>query len=418
MTEHQPEGSDLADLVLRLQSEGLRVPAPVEGRSGGAGPSDVGMVWVEGVAMTLDTDAGRVGASPFELRAEDDGFALYERGERRAGVRPQSRPRFYDLETADGIPYWKIALLHLDSLASTVLQTCSYWGNEDQCTFCGIGVSLDAGRTIARKQPHQLAEVAVAAKELDGVVDVTLTTGSTRAPDRGAIYVGRCAEAVKIASGLPVEVQFEPPEDLDVINAVRDMGADTVGIHVETFDPAVLERIAPAKARTGIEGYFRSWERAVECFGAGQVTTYVILGMGEDPDLTVEGCRRAIDMGVYPFVVPLRPVAGSLMADWEPPDHDYVESVASRVVPYLRERGVGATTALAGCARCHACSPMAAIEQRLGGSEGHTGASGNMGQGLRIGSRPDRTDEIGGQQVQIGKRPRDGVHPAHTAIGA
>jgi hypothetical protein len=25
----------------------------------------------------------------------------------------------------------------------------------------------------------------------------------------------------------------------------------------------------------------------------------VILGMGEDPELTVEGCRRAIDIGVY-----------------------------------------------------------------------------------------------------------------------
>ena len=42
-------------------------------------------------------------------------------------------------------------------------------------------------------------------------------------------------------------------------------------------------------------------------FGEGQVTTYVILGMGEDPELTVEGCRRAVDIGVYPFVVPAAP---------------------------------------------------------------------------------------------------------------
>jgi biotin synthase-related radical SAM superfamily protein len=143
------------------------------------------------------------------------------------------------------------------------------------------------------------------------------------------------------------------------------MGADTIGIHVETFDPAVLERIAPAKARTGIEGYFRSWERAVACFGPGQVTTYVILGMGEDPDLIVAGCQRAIDMGVYPFVVPLRPVAGSLMADWMAPDHGYVEAVLRHVVPYLKERGLGAATALAGCSRCQACSPMAAFEKTI-----------------------------------------------------
>ena len=358
--------ADVAELVLRLQSEGLRLEVATEGRKGGAGPSDVGMIWVEDLALTLDTDPGRVRHSPFELRDDGAGFAIYDQGRRVAGARPQSRPRCYDLETAEGVPYWKIALLHLDSLASTVLQTCAYWGNEDQCTFCGIGVTLDAGRTIAKKTPAMLAEVAVAARDLDGAVDVTLTTGSTRGPDRGAMYVAQCGRAVKEASGLPVEIQFEPPEDLDVIDRVHEMdAADTVGIHVETFDPDVLARVAPAKARTGIEHYFAAWERAVARFGPGQVTTYVILGMGEDPELIVDGCRRAIELGVYPFVVPLRPVAGSLMADWEPPDPSAVERVARRLTPYLQARGIGAETAKAGCSRCNACSPMAAVERRL-----------------------------------------------------
>ena len=358
--------TDVAELVLRLQAEGLRTGTTVEGRRGGAGPSDVGMLWVDEFPVTLDTDPARTAQSPFEIHADDDGeFAIFEHGQRVARARAQLRPKFYELSTADGVPYWKIALLHLDSLASTVLQTCAYWGNSDQCTFCGIEVSLDAGRTIAKKTPAQLAEVAVAARDLDGAVDVTLTTGSTRAPDKGALYVARCAQAVKDASGLPVEIQFEPPDSLDTINQAAALGADTVGIHVETFDPVVLERIAPAKARTGIEAYFAAWERAVECFGPGQVTTYVILGMGEDPELTIEGCKRAVDIGVYPFIVPLRPVAGSLMEDWTPPAHDYVERIVRRVTPYLAERGLGAATAKAGCSRCQACSPMAAIEHSL-----------------------------------------------------
>ena len=356
---------DTADLVLRLQADGLRANAPTERRVGGAGPSDVSMLWVDDYAVTLDTSPGGSAASPFELRTDGGSLAIYENGRRVASARAESRPRYYDLTTADGTPYWQIALLHLDSLASTVLQTCAYWGNSDQCAFCGIGVSLEAGRTTAKKTPAQLAEVAVAARDLDGAVDVTLTTGSTRAPDRGALYVARCAAAVKEASGLPVETQFEPPEDLDVIDQVADLGVDTVGIHVESFDPAVLARVAPAKARTGIEGYFRAWERAVGRFGEGQVTTYVILGMGEDPELTVEGCRRAADIGVYPFIVPLRPVAGSLMADWSPPQHEYVERIVRRVTPYLSQRGLGAETAKAGCSRCQACSPMAAMQDLL-----------------------------------------------------
>ena len=337
---------------------------PLESRQGGAGPADAGMLWVDGFAATVPTGAHYARTSPYVLRAEDDGWAVYRDGERLASAEPSRRPRYYDLATADGVPYWKIALLHLDSVASTVNQTCAYWGNADQCAFCGIGVTLANGRTIARKTPEMLAEVAVAARDLDGAVDATLTTGTTATPDKGALYVARCGQAVREASGLPVEVQFEPPRDLDVIDRVADMGISSVGIHVETFDPQVLARIAPAKARTGIDGYFRAWERAVAAFGEGQVSTYVILGMGEDPDLIVAGCRRAIDIGVYPFVVPLRPTVGSLMEDLVAPSPEYCETIYRRVVPYLRARGIGAHTAAAGCARCQACSGMSLLEGR------------------------------------------------------
>jgi len=359
----RPDASGrLAHLIAELQGHGLRVEVPMESRQGGAGPADAGMLWIDGVAATVPTSADYAQASPYVLRAEDDGWGVYCDGERLAGAQPFQRPRYYDLETTDGIPYWKIALLHLDSLASTVIQTCAYWGNSDQCTFCGIGVTLANGRTIAKKTPEMLAEVAVAARDLDGAVDATLTTGTTATPDKGALYVARCGQAIREASGLPVEVQFEPPRDLAVIDQVAELGIHSVGIHVESFDPAVLGRVAPAKARTGIEGYFRAWERAVAAFGAGQVSTYVILGMGEDPALTVEGCWRAIDMGVYPFVVPLRPTMGSLMEDLPAPPPEYCESVYRRVVPYLSARGLGARGVAAGCARCQACSAMSLLE--------------------------------------------------------
>jgi radical SAM protein (TIGR04043 family) len=360
--------SDLATLITALQSTGLRVEVPIGARSGGAGPADAGMIYVEGVQTTVPTTAAYVASSPYALRGEDDGgWAVYH-GDRRlasAGVAP--RPAYYDLTTEDGIPYWKIALLHLDSVASTVLQTCAYWGNADQCTFCGIGTTLANGRTIAKKTPAMLAEVAVAARDLDGAVDATLTTGSTATPDRGALYVGRCGEAVKVASGLPVQVQFEPPADLDVVDQVADLGIDSVGIHIESFDPQVLARVAPGKARWGIEAYFTAWERAVAAFGAGQVSTYVILGMGEDQRLTVEGCKRAIDIGVYPFVVPLRPVPGSLMEDYLPPTQEAVEAVYRQVVPYLARKGMSAAGVTAGCARCQACSGLGAFEKADGG---------------------------------------------------
>jgi radical SAM protein (TIGR04043 family) len=242
--------AQLAALIVELQSVGLRVEAQIETRDGGAGPTDSGMLWIEGVPTTVPTRTKQALASPYSLKWEDAGYGIYRDGRRLADVTGTPRPKFYDLTTSDGVPYWKIGLMHLDSFASTVVQTCSYWATPDQCAFCGIGISLDAGRTIVKKTPAQLAEVALAARDLDGAVDATLTTGSSNGVDRGARYVAKCGNAIKESAGLPVEVQFEPPRDLDVLNEVHDLGIDSVGIHVVSFDPEVLARVAPGKART------------------------------------------------------------------------------------------------------------------------------------------------------------------------
>ena len=98
----------------------------------------------------------------------------------------------------------------------------------------------------------------------------------------------------------------------------------------------------------------------------------MILGMGERPELIIEaGCRRAIEMGVYPFVVPLRPVPGTLMAD-VPTARPRLRRARSTA----RSRRCSPTPASttwrpkAGCARCQACSGLSAWERvfREGGA--------------------------------------------------
>jgi radical SAM protein (TIGR04043 family) len=357
---------DERQLLVELQSLGVRVEDEREdvmpGRRGGAGPSDALFLWVRGLPLTVPRHAAFVSSSPYTLHLDDGAATLYRGDELVGPVKLPRRPRIYDLETADGIPYWKIALLHLDSIASTVVQKCIYWGTHEQCAFCGIELTRGE-QTIPVKTPDQLAEVCTAARDLDGAVDVTLTTGSINRRDRGALYISRCAAAIKEASGLPIQVQFEPPDDPAVLEQVRDAGVDAVGIHIETFDPEVLARVAAGKALCGIEGYFRCWERAVDVFGRGRVSTYVILGMGERPELIEQGCARAIELGVYPFVVPLRPVPGTLLEDSPAPDPGYVASIYRSVAAMLADAGLDHVEAQAGCARCQACSGLSAWER-------------------------------------------------------
>ncbi|WP_280276552.1 MSMEG_0568 family radical SAM protein [Nocardia wallacei] len=345
------EVSTRVDLALL----GIRVDVPVQRRSG-AGPSDDGHVLFggAGAAVPIRSD------SPYTLHGDRllrDGVDL------GVAVEPVRRPRFYELRTADGIAYKQIAKLHgADVLATTVVQTCVRYGEDQRCRFCAIEASLAAGSTVAVKRPEQLAEVAAAAVRLDGVRQMVMTTGTTAGKDRGARHLARCVRAVRRAvPGLPIQVQCEPPADLSVLTALREAGAESIGIHVESLDDRVRARWMPGKSTVPLAEYRAAWAEAVRVFGRNQVSTYLLVGLGEDPDDLVRGARELIEMGVYPFVVPFRPLAGTLAADVDgaaAPAPSLLEDVTRRVAEALRRAEMLGADQKAGCAACGACSVL------------------------------------------------------------
>ena len=338
---------------------GVRLAAPVR-RTGGAGPSDDGHVVLDGFATALPLRPD----SPYLVRdgrlVREELGAVTDLG---IDVEPVDRPAFYDLATADGIPYEKIARLHGSNvLATTVVQTCSRYDPANRCRFCAIESSLESGATIAVKTPAMIAEVAEAAVRLDGVQHVVLTTGTSTAPDRGARHLARCVRAIEEAvPGLPVQVQCEPPADLATITELKQAGAQSIGIHVESLDDAVRRRWMPGKSTVTMAEYWAAWTEAVRVFGRNQVSTYLLVGLGEDPDELVAGAERLVDLGVYPFVVPFRPLAGTLAVDEDratAPDAAVLEDVSRRVAKALQAGGMRGADQMAGCAACGACSVL------------------------------------------------------------
>ncbi len=335
---------------------GVRVDAPVR-RPAGAGPSDDGHLVVDGANAALPVNPD----SPYTVRDNRLWRGTVDTGLSVTVVR---RPRFYDLVTADGVRYEQIARLHgADVLASTVVQTRIRYAEPDRCRFCTIEESLRGGATIAAKTPAQLAEVAAAAVRLDGVRQLVLTTGTTAGPDRGARYLARCVRAVlEAVPGLPVQVQVEPPADLSALAELRRAGAVAIGIHVESLDDGVRRRWMPGKSTVPLVAYERAWDEAVRVFGWNRVSTYLLIGLGEDPDELVAGAAGLIARGVYPFVVTFRPMVGTLARrDGVPaPAPALVRDITERVAALLRAAGMSGADQEAGCAACGACGVLQA----------------------------------------------------------
>jgi radical SAM protein (TIGR04043 family) len=354
-------------LISELQSFGVRLADPGVGapsRRGGAGPSDHKAIVIDDHVVMAPVHTVSAFDSPYLAeRPAADGVSTVLRDGRvvgRMSFPPQ--PKFYALQTLDGVPYSKIATLHgRDVLATTVLQTCiRYESRKNTCQFCAIGQSLAAGRTIARKTPEQLGEVARAAVLLDGVKHMVMTTGTPNATDRGARILCESAFGVKAAVDLPIQAQCEPPDDDAWFQRMKDAGVDALGMHLETISPEVRQAVMPGKAKVSVARYFEAFAAAVEVFGRGQVSTYVLAGLGDTPEVILETADRLIALGVYPFVVPFTPISGTPLESHPSPTPAFMQAILQPLAARLRAAGLVSGDIKAGCGRCGACSSLSA----------------------------------------------------------
>ena len=361
---------DTGALITDLQTRGMRMVDPRAGadsRRGGAGPTDHKAVTIDGMTVMIPVHTHSAFDSPYIVDApNEEGRATVRKdGAFFAEVSFPKRASFLDLATADGIPYGHIAQLHAkDVLATTVLQTCiRYESRKKTCQFCAIGQSLAAGRTIAHKTPEMLAEVAKAAVEMDGVKHMVLTTGTPKGKDRGAQVMVDSARAIKAAVDLPLQGQIEPPEDDAWHQRMLDAGIDTLGMHLEAVTPGVRERIMPGKATVPVEKYLSSFEAAVKVFGRGQVSTYILAGLGDTREAILSMAETLTEMGVYPFVVPFVPISGTPLESHPTPSSEFMASILRPLGQMIARNGILSSDMKAGCGKCGACSALSTYEK-------------------------------------------------------
>lgn len=355
------------ELLSELQCNGVKWEGDVGlARKGGAGPSDHKALTLNGQTMMIPVLNLAAQDSPYTAQQapDSDNVIVFKNRIPVATLHAPQRPKFYDLTTADGIPYEQIATLHShDVLATTVLQHCIRMNDKSTaCQFCSIDQSLKDGRTLIRKRPEQLAEVAKAAVELDGISQMILTTGTPNTPDRGTEILLDSVKAIRAAVALPIQVQCEPPEDFSWFNKLKDAGAVSIGMHLEAVSERVRYQIMPGKAEVSLEKYFAAFEAAVAVFGRGQVSTYILAGLGDTEQEILEMTGKLTEMGVYPFVVPFVPIQGTPLQHHPKPEPAFMQSLYAGVGAQLKQHGLKSEDTQAGCAKCGACSSLKAYE--------------------------------------------------------
>jgi radical SAM protein (TIGR04043 family) len=106
-----------------------------------------------------------------------------------------------------------------------------------------------------------------------------------------------------------------------------------------------------------------AFKSAVAVFGRGQVSTYILAGLGDSAEAILTMSRELIELGVYPFVVPFVPISGTPLEDHPAPTPEFMTSVLQPLGGMLNAAAMRSSDIKAGCGKCGACSSLSSYEE-------------------------------------------------------
>jgi len=154
---------------------------------------------------------------------------------------------------------------------------------------------------------------------------------------------------------LPIAVEITPPSDTAWIDRIREAGAASLMMNLETWDNKIRAKCIPGKhILCPRDQYLRAFERGIDVFGPGRISTCFVVGT-EPIESLYEGIDEVTIRGVVPS-----PLAGRYFEDIPnypfKPDIDWKDFLA--VIGYADAQMVRRkikSTDRAGCVACRMC---------------------------------------------------------------
>jgi biotin synthase len=123
----------------------------------------------------------------------------------------------------------------------------------------------------------------------------------------------------QVLVAVSVSCQPQIPQN---ISRLKETGADRLGIALDAATEAIFNKVK-GNGASGCyvwENQFRLFTEALNIFGAGNVSTHVIVGLGESEQDAVAVIERCVGFGVLPALFAFTPVCGTALEGNLPPD--------------------------------------------------------------------------------------------------
>ncbi len=127
-----------------------------------------------------------------------------------------------------------------------------------------------------------------------------------------------CEVLSRISIDMSVSCQ---PVDLDTLHKLHHAGVDRISIPVDAATPRLFSMVKGPVAGGPYtwQSHMGALRQAVSVFGLGQVTTHVIVGLGETDRDMLGFIQEMVDQGICPALFAFTPIAGTRLEKNPPP---------------------------------------------------------------------------------------------------
>ena len=122
---------------------------------------------------------------------------------------------------------------------------------------------------------------------------------------------------------VPVSVSCQPLKKENIMR-LAEAEVDRIGIALDAATEEVFDRVKGKGAGCPYrwEKQFELLEEAVAIFGRGNVSTHIIVGLGENERQAAETIQRCVDTDVLPALFAFSPIRGTALQTSSPPHVD------------------------------------------------------------------------------------------------
>jgi hypothetical protein len=285
--------------------------------------------------------------SPYTLHRERGIYHLKRDGDDVTVVDLSPRPDWYEATTSTGKPMTRIGTLQGTYLGIYQAKVCEYWTEKPQkvnCKFCSVGLNLGVD-DADEKSVDEVMEVIRAARRESGITYVDFNTGHYEGDTYLDIlepYILR----IKKELGLLVGVQTPPHRDLKRYDHLRAIGVNRVSFCFEIYDRKLFEEICPGKhTEYGLDHYLEATRYCATLADKGPadepwVTNGEIIAGLEPPESSIAAIDWITSVGAIPTVCVFRPLVGTDLEDWDPPETEAMIPVFARLWEKTMEAGL------------------------------------------------------------------------------